>query len=105
MGQLPKSLRTDVKTMWIHKGEEAWGGGNNNILTHTGQGEIYENWNGGDISQETLIHEGTHTSLDSKFTEKMDGLVRLITIKHMRRHMQRIIRNVKTLLNFFLLHW
>ena len=26
VGQLPKSLRTDVKTMWIHKGEEAGGG-------------------------------------------------------------------------------
>ena len=74
VGQLPKSLRTDVETMWIHEGEEAWGGGNNNILIHTGQGEIYENWNGGDISQETLIHEGTHTSLDSKIYGK-DGWV------------------------------
>ena len=35
IGQLPTALRKDVQTMWIHKGEEAYGGGNYNILVHT----------------------------------------------------------------------
>ena len=31
-GQLPTALRSDVKTSWIHKGTESFGGGNNNLL-------------------------------------------------------------------------
>ena len=61
VGQLSQALRKDVETMWIHKGVEAYGGGNNNILIHTGQTEIYEDYGSG-IVEETLIHEATHTS-------------------------------------------
>ena len=64
VGQLPKALRKDVETMWIHKGTEAYGGGNNNILIHTGQTEFYEGYGSG-IVEETLIHEATHTSIDA----------------------------------------
>ena len=65
IGQLPTALRKDVQTMWIHKGEEAYGGGNNNLLVHTGMSEVYENWWTGNVIEETLIHEATHTSIDA----------------------------------------
>jgi hypothetical protein len=74
IGQLPTALRKDVETMWIHKGIEVYGGGNNNLLVHTGYTEIYESYifNGSDNSdyiasvvEETLLHEATHTSLDA----------------------------------------
>lgn len=63
IGRLPTALRIDVETVWIHKGTEPFGGGNNNILIHTGQSTLYEN-NG--ILEETLVHEASHTSLDAK---------------------------------------
>jgi len=62
IGRLPKILRTDVRTVWIHKGVQPFGGGNNNILIHTGKSEEYEN---DGILEETLIHEASHTSLDA----------------------------------------
>jgi uncharacterized repeat protein (TIGR02543 family) len=65
IGQLPTVLRKGVQTMWIHKGEEAYGGGNNNLLVHTGMSKVYENWWTGNIIEETLIHESTHTSIDA----------------------------------------
>ena len=64
IGQLPTALRKDVQTMWIHKGEEAYGGGNYNLLVHTGMTEYYENFDTG-IVEETLIHEAAHTSIDA----------------------------------------
>lgn len=60
-GQLPTLLRRDVETSWIHKGVHPWGGGNRNLLIHTGQGQLYIN---DGIAEETLIHEASHTSLD-----------------------------------------
>jgi len=63
IGRLPTALRIDVETVWIHKGTEPFGGGNNNILIHTGQSTLYEN---DGILEETLVHEASHTSLDSK---------------------------------------
>ena len=65
IGQLPTALRKDVETMWIHKGIEAYGGGNRNLLVHTGMTESYEKNLTGNITEETLIHEATHTSIDS----------------------------------------
>ena len=64
IGQLSTALRKDVQTMWIHKGEEAYGGGNYNLLVHTGMTEYYENFDTG-IVEETLLHEAAHTSLDA----------------------------------------
>lgn len=62
IGLLPIVLREDVATVWIHKGTEAFGGGDNNILIHTGQAQLYE---ADGILEETLVHEATHTSLDA----------------------------------------
>ena len=62
IGQLPAVLRYDIQTSWIHKGVNPYGGGNNNILIHTGQSVEYER---DGILEETLIHEAAHTSLDS----------------------------------------
>ncbi len=66
VGQLPYSLRTDVDQIWVHKGVQPFGGGNNSILIHTGQTELYEN---DGILEETLVHEAAHTSLDSYHSE------------------------------------
>ena len=38
IGQLPKALRKDVQTVWIHKGDKLFGGGNQNLLIHITQG-------------------------------------------------------------------
>ncbi len=62
IGKLPTSLRQDVQTVWIHQGTELFGGGNNNLLIHTGQTSLYEQ---DGILEETLVHEASHTSLDA----------------------------------------
>lgn len=62
IGQLPKCLREDVNEIWVHKGVEPFGGGNNSILIHSGQTINYEN---DGILEETLVHEASHTSLDA----------------------------------------
>lgn len=64
IGQLPHILREDVDEIWIHKGVEPFGGGNNSILIHTGQSINYEN---DGIIEETLVHEACHTSLDGSY--------------------------------------
>lgn len=61
IGQLPYFLMQNIFTVWIHDGEELFGGGNNNILIHVDQGKNYLS---DGILEETLIHEATHTSLD-----------------------------------------
>jgi hypothetical protein len=62
IGRLPTALRADVQTVWIHMGVEPFGGGNNNLLIHTGQGDLYE---ADGILEETFVHEASHTSLDA----------------------------------------
>ena len=62
IGQIPAFLMVDVDTVWIHRGVEGFGGGNRNLLIHTGQGESYIR---DGILEETLIHEATHTSFDA----------------------------------------
>jgi len=62
IGRLPTALRTDLQTVWIHKGTEPFGGGNNNLLIHIGQGALYE---ADGILEETFVHEASHTSLDA----------------------------------------
>ena len=64
IGQLPRALRQpDFQMVWIHKGVEPFGGRNNNVLIHTGQADL---WEAEGILEEALIHEGAHTSLDSR---------------------------------------
>jgi hypothetical protein len=65
IGRLPTVLRIDVETVWIHKGIQPFGGGNNNILIHTGQASLYEN---DGVLEETLAHEASHTSLDAEYS-------------------------------------
>lgn len=62
IGRLSYSLRLDVETVWIHQGIKEFGGGNNNLLIHTGQGDLYAA-NG--FLEEVFIHEASHTSLDA----------------------------------------
>ena len=71
IGQLPYALRVDVKTVWIHKGVQPFGGGNNNLLIHTGQGLQYIQKG---ILAETFVHESAHTSLDAKHAKHPDWL-------------------------------
>ena len=65
-GQLPAMLRRDVDELWIHKGKQPFGGGNRSLLIHIGQAKEYERWG---ILEETLAHEGAHTSLDADLAE------------------------------------
>ncbi|MCZ6671924.1 MAG: hypothetical protein O7C75_03190, partial [Verrucomicrobia bacterium] len=69
--QLPKVLRKDVKTVSIHKGVNPFGGGNNNLLIHSGQGDDYIT---SGILEETLVHEASHTSLDAEHANASDWL-------------------------------
>ncbi len=69
IGQLPHILRTDVKEIWIHKGDFDWGGGNNSLLIHTARGIYYESLG---IVEETLVHEASHTSLDAKHAKSSE---------------------------------
>jgi len=68
IGRLPTSLRKDVETVWIHKGIKPFGGGNNNLLIHTGQATLYEN---DGILEETFVHEASHTSLDAEHSNSL----------------------------------
>ena len=63
IGRLPTALRRDMRTVWIHQGVQPFGGGNNNILIHTGQADRYV---ADGILEETLAHEAAHTSLDAE---------------------------------------
>ena len=67
IGRLPRCLRTDVKTSWIHDGKRPFGGGNQNLLIHVDQADAYQ---ADGILEETLVHEASHTSLDSKFARE-----------------------------------
>ena len=62
IGRIPAFLFRDVKTVWIHDGEELFGGGNNNLLIHVQQGK---NYIADGVLEEVFLHEGAHTSLDA----------------------------------------
>lgn len=63
VGQLPTILRKDVKALWIHKGVQPFGGGNDSILIHVGKAAEYLR---DGILEETLVHEAVHTSMDKE---------------------------------------
>jgi hypothetical protein len=69
IGQLPALLRIDVQTVWIHNGDKAFGGGNNNILIHTESPGYHGEW-----LEETIYHEACHTSLDSRLANSAQWL-------------------------------
>ena len=62
IGQIPVALREDVDAVWIHRGDEPFGGGNRALTVHTDRGEQYRQRG---ILPEILVHEGVHASLDS----------------------------------------
>ncbi len=62
IGRLPKFLRKDLYSLWIHKGNNSFGGGNNNFVIHIGLGDEVLKPRG--HVNEVFIHEGAHTSLD-----------------------------------------
>ncbi len=62
IGRLPRALRADVRTVWIHRGANAFGGGNDNLLIHTEQADTYDELG---VIEEILAHEAAHTSLDA----------------------------------------
>jgi hypothetical protein len=62
IGRLPRALRVSLQTVWIHQGVQPFGGGNNNLLIHVGQGDLYI---ADGILEETFVHEASHTSLDA----------------------------------------
>jgi hypothetical protein len=62
IGRLPRVLRVSVATVWIHQGVQPFGGGNNNLLIHIGQGDLCL---ADGILEETFVHEAAHTSLDA----------------------------------------
>ena len=59
---MPNALLRDVSTITINAGTKLYGGGNNDILIHTGQTASYL---ADGILHETLFHEACHTSLDA----------------------------------------
>ena len=63
IGRLPKALRLSVQNSWIHKGNEAFGGGNNNLLIHTGT--YAQDYIATGILEEAFVHEASHTSRDA----------------------------------------
>jgi hypothetical protein len=71
IGRLPTALRNDVETVSIHKGTQPFGGGNNNLLIHTGQATIYES---DGILEETFVHEASHTSLDAEHSTSSEWI-------------------------------
>ncbi len=62
IGRLPGFLRRDVMTVWMHPGDELFGGGNDNILIHVGA--TAERYIEDGVLEEALAHEAAHTSLD-----------------------------------------
>ena len=61
IGRMPSYLRKDVETIWLHDGNENYGGGNKNLLIHHVRTEEYVQKR---ILEETFMHEAVHTSLD-----------------------------------------
>lgn len=79
IGRLPYGLRKGAETVWIHKGDLSFGGGNNNFLIHS---DAAEKCIKDGTLEEVFLHEGAHTSLDEKYkdssrwlrAQKKDGL-------------------------------
>ena len=72
IGRLTTELRRDVETVWIHRGMEPFGGGNNNLLIHTDWSERHYEQQG--ILEETFVHEAAHTSLDARHAQSAKWL-------------------------------
>lgn len=63
VGKLPAFLLQKVDSIWLHDGDERFGGGNRNLLMYTRMGRDYAK---DCVLEECLIHEATHTSMDDE---------------------------------------
>ena len=63
IGRIPAVLRSEAKTVSIHKGDELWGGGSGDFLIHTGSADAYKELK---IVEEVLVHEAAHISLETQ---------------------------------------
>ena len=70
IGQLPNVLRTNVETVWIHKGDYQCGGGSKSILIHVGKMSGTRKA----YLEELLVHESAHTSLDPDWMGIVDAV-------------------------------
>jgi hypothetical protein len=61
IGRLPAFLFRDLRTVWIHRGDFDFGGGNNNLMIHSERGAAHARQG---VLEEILLHEATHTSFD-----------------------------------------
>src|SRR4051794_36582893 len=67
IGRIPTASRKRVSKIVIHKGNNPFGGGSDNILIHTEQGDVYVTQYGN--LDETFVHESSHTSLDPQHAD------------------------------------
>ncbi len=63
IGRIPRALRQDLRTIWLHQGNHDFGGGNNNLLIHSGS--VAQHYIANGFLEEVFVHEATHTSLDA----------------------------------------
>jgi hypothetical protein len=63
IGRIPAFLFASLKTITIHKGKQLYGGGNQDLLIHTGQTDEYVSQG---VLEEVLVHEAVHTSMDAQ---------------------------------------
>lgn len=68
---LINGTRYQLKTVSIHQGEALFGGGNNNLVIHTGQADQYER---DGILEEALFHEACHTAFDETLNSAVDWI-------------------------------
>ncbi len=62
IGRLPRALRSRIRFVMIHQGDEPFGGDDKTLLIHTGR--VSQQYIEGGILEETLVHEAAHSSLD-----------------------------------------
>lgn len=68
LGQIPLGARTNIRELWIHGGDQPFGGGNESILIHTGLADKEAQF-----IEELFLHESAHTSLDPEFEGAVDA--------------------------------
>lgn len=71
IGRLPIDLRVDLETITIHYGSEGFRGGQKKIFIYTVHAAELE---AKGILEETLIHEGSHVSLDPKYAKTSEWI-------------------------------
>ena len=63
-GQMPNFLKEKARSLTIHKGNFGWLGGNNDVIIYTNLSKAH--------SEEAMIHELSHVSLDFQFSGSVD---------------------------------